>query len=69
MAKKMMFEEPESKRDEMKEDRQKVKAVEKIATTKVREHERKMHKKMASGGMVARGGGAAKKGLKFTRNG
>lgn len=68
MKQKMMFEKPESKREERREDAQKVKAVEKIATTKVREHERKMHK-MASGGMVARGGGAAKRGLKFTRNG
>jgi hypothetical protein len=45
------------------------KAAEKIATTKVREHERKMHKKYAEGGMVARGCGAATKGKKFTRNG
>ena len=35
------------------------KVAEKVATTKVREHERKMHK-MAKGGMVARGLGAAR---------
>jgi hypothetical protein len=40
------------------------------ATTKVREHERTMHKKeYAKGGMVARGCGAATKGKKFTRAG
>jgi hypothetical protein len=36
----------------------------------VKGHEDKMHgKKMAKGGMVARGCGAAIKGKKFTRNG
>ena len=64
---KMMFE-SESKRDEQKEDRKKVKAVEQIAGKAVKAHEKRMHK-MAAGGMVARGGGAAKKGLKFSRNG
>lgn len=38
------------------------------AKKEVKAHEQRMHK-MAKGGMVARGGGAAKKGLKFTRNG
>jgi hypothetical protein len=42
--------------------------------TAVHKHEAAMHPgkpktKLAKGGMVARGGGAAKKGLKFTRNG
>lgn len=32
----------------------------------VKQHETKMH---AKGGMVARGGGLAKKGLRFTKNG
>jgi len=69
------FEPPKSKSYERaekaenaREEKQHAAAVSEIATTKVREHERKMHK-MAKGGMVARGGGAAKKGLKFTRNG
>jgi len=40
----------------------------------VGKHETNMHPgkpktKLAKGGMVARGGGAATKGLKFTRNG
>jgi hypothetical protein len=40
----------------------------------VGKHEANMHPgkpktKLAKGGMVARGGGAATKGLKFTRNG
>lgn len=65
---KMMFEKPEGKREEMREDAQKVKAVKSIAKAEVKDHEKRMHK-MAKGGMVARGGGAAKKGLKFTRNG
>lgn len=35
----------------------------------VKQHEKRMHK-MAEGGMVARGGGAARKSsLKFVRNG
>jgi hypothetical protein len=42
----------------------------KEATTKVREHERTMHKKTyAAGGMVCRGAGAAVKGKKFGKNG
>lgn len=65
---KMMFEKPESKREEKSEDAQKVKAVKSIAKAEVKSHEQRMHK-MAKGGMVARGGGAAKKGLRFTRNG
>ena len=65
---KMMFEKPEGKREEMREDAQKVKAVKSIAKAEVKDHEKRMHK-MAKGGMVARGGGAASKGLKFTRNG
>lgn len=65
---KMMFEKPEGKREEMREDAQKVKAVKSIAKAEVKDHEKRMHK-MAKGGMVARGGGAATKGLKFTRNG
>ena len=40
----------------------------------INKHEAAMHPgkpktKLASGGMVARGGGAAKKGMRFTRNG
>lgn len=65
---KMMFEKPEGKREEMREDAKKVKAVKSIAKAEVKDHEKRMHK-MAKGGMVARGGGAAAKGLKFTRNG
>lgn len=42
--------------------------------TAVHKHETAMHPgkpktKLAKGGMVARGGGAATKGLRFTRNG
>jgi hypothetical protein len=45
-----------------------------MVTKAVHKHEAGMHPgkpktKLATGGMVARGGGAAKKGLKFTRNG
>lgn len=40
------------------------------ATTKVREHERKMHKKAyAKGGSVCRGMGAAERGGKYSKNG
>ena len=63
---KMMFEKPESKREEKSEDAQKVRAVKALAKAEVKDHEKRMH---AKGGMVARGGGAAKKGLRFTRNG
>lgn len=44
------------------------------AKTAVHKHEAAMHKgepktKLAAGGMLARGGGAAKRGLRFTKNG
>lgn len=46
----------------------------KTVKTAVHKHESAMHPgkpktKLAKGGMVARGGGAATKGLRFTRNG
>ncbi len=46
----------------------------KAVKTAVHKHEANMHPgkpktKLAKGGMVARGGGAAKKGMRFTRNG
>lgn len=60
------------KRAEMAEDKAEEKqhsaAARSIAKEEVGKHVKSMHK-MAKGGMVARGGGAAKKGLKFTRNG
>ncbi|MEN6403579.1 MAG: hypothetical protein ABFD94_16680 [Armatimonadia bacterium] len=72
--KKPMFEKPESMKKEMREDAQKVKAVKSIANASVHKHEANMHKgekktKLAKGGMIARGGGAAKRGLGFTKNG
>lgn len=69
MKSKMMFEKPESKREERSEDAKKVRAVKTIAKAEVKDHEKRMHKKMAAGGMVARGGGAAKRGLRFVKNG
>jgi hypothetical protein len=69
MKPKMMFEKPESMRKEKAEDAQKVRAVKTIAKEQVKEHEQRMHKKMAAGGMVTRGGGAAKRGLRFVKNG
>ena len=71
MKSKMMFEKPESKREERSEDAKKVRAVKSIAKAEVKDHEKRMHKKMAAGGMVARGGGdVTKKGaLRFVKNG
>lgn len=69
MKPKMMFEKPESLRKEKAEDAQKVRAVKTIAKDQVKDHEKRMHKKMAAGGMVARGGGSAKRGLRFVKNG
>lgn len=45
-----------------------------MVKTAVHKHEANMHKgepktKLAKGGMVARGGGAAKRGLGFVKNG
>lgn len=56
-----------AKHSDMAMDKQAVKVA-------VHKHESNMHPgkaktKLAQGGMVARGGGAAKKGLKFVRNG
>lgn len=72
---KVMFEPKKSKSyeraekaDEKREEMQHAGAAKQIAKTEVKAHEKRMHK-MAKGGMVARGGGAATKGLKFTRNG
>ncbi len=68
MKSKMMFEKPESMREERSEDAKKVRAVKTIAKAEVKDHEKRMHtKKMASGGEV-RGIGAARP-QKFTRNG
>ena len=50
------------------EERKDTAEMKKIAKSAVTTHEKRVHK-MAAGGMVARGGGAAKKGLKFSRNG
>ena len=57
MKPKMMF---ESMREERSEDAKKARAVKTIAKAEVKDHEKRMHKKMAAGGMVARGGGAAR---------
>ena len=69
MKSKMMFEKAEGMREEKAEDARKVRAVKAIAKEQVKDHEKRMHKKMAAGGMVARGGGAAKRGLRFVKNG
>lgn len=54
------------KHDDMGKDTSMMK---KVAKSEVKTHEQKMHK-MAKGGMVARGLGAARKSAgKFTRNG
>lgn len=58
---------PKMKHSDMPMDKKVVKAA-------VHKHESNMHKgepktKLAAGGMLARGGGAAKKGLRFTKNG
>lgn len=72
---KIMFEPAKSKSYERakmaenkREEAQHSSAAKQIAKLEVKDHEKRMHK-MAKGGMVARGGGAAKKGLKFVRNG
>lgn len=69
--KKMMFEKMENpkmkRKEELREDAQKVKAVKSIAKAEVKGHEKRMHKtKMAAGGTVdstPRGTGAAVKGI------
>lgn len=72
---KVMFEPAKSKSYERakmaenkREESQHASAAKQIAKTEVKAHEQRMHK-LAKGGMVARGGGAATKGMKFTRNG
>ena len=54
------------KAEESREEKQHTAAARAIAKEEVGKHVKSMH---AKGGMVARGGGAAKKGLRFTRNG
>lgn len=72
---KVMFEPKKSKSYERakmsenkREEAQHASAAKQIAKTEVKAHETRMHK-MAKGGMVARGCGAAIKGKSFSRNG